>query len=289
MQIRERSKNSEREKTVEINLYSLVCISLLVIMGVLLLLLSLHFVKRFIPAKSFEIIGESTYEPIDLAKGSGIELGDRIFRIDTEAAEERLLVSCPYLESVNIKRTLFGKVKFEVECYEPVWYVEVAGDCYVLDRELRVLEETADREGLYERDLIYLTLPHLKNAIVGETVVFGNSDGEIEETQKIMDIILSSAAAEMICTADIDNRYDVHFEFDKIVIFESEEKFSYSEIDDFFTVNVGGYSKLATKLEYITKAMLKEDLAGAVGGTVDVSEEGDKVSIRPKYASVGNN
>ena len=93
MQIRERSKNSEREKTVEINLYSLVCISLLVIMGVLLLLLSLHFVKRFIPAKSFEIIGESTYEPIDLAKGSGIELGDRIFRIDTEAAEERLLVS----------------------------------------------------------------------------------------------------------------------------------------------------------------------------------------------------
>ncbi len=289
MQTRERLKNNEREKTVEIDLYSLVCISLIVLMGVLLLLLSFHFVKKFIPAKSFEIVGESTYEPSDLALASGIEAGDKLFRINVKEAEQKLLVNCPYLKEVEIKRGLFGKVKFVVECYEPLWYVEISGDCYVLDGELRVLEETADKDGLYQRDLIYLTMPHIKSAIVGETLVFGNSEGEIEETKKIMEIILSSECYEMICSADIDNRYDVHFEFDKIVISENEEGKLYNEIEDVFAVNVGGYSKLLTKLEYVTKAMLKEELDGAIGGTIDVSEEGNKVSIRPKYGSGENN
>ncbi len=289
MQIKERRANNKREKTVEIDIFSLVCISLVVLMGVLLLFVSLNFVKKFVSARSFETVGDSTYEASELASASGIAIGDKIFRMDIQAAEEKLLHDCPYLETVEIKRSIFGKVKFVVECYEPIWYIEISGDCYVLDGELRVLEETTERERLYQSELIYLTLPHLKSAIVGDTLVFGNSDGEIEETRNIMETILKSDASEMICSADIDNRYDVHFEFDKIVISENEEGKIYREIEDVFTVNVGGYSKLETKLEYVTKAILREDLDGAVGGTVDVSEEGDKVSIRPKYASAENN
>lgn len=289
MQRKERLKDNAREKTVEIDIFSLVYIFLVVVMGVLLLLMTLNFAKKFVGIKDFEIVGETTYEPSELASASGIGLGDKLFRIDTDELEAKLLRECPYLKTVEIKRTLFGKVKFFVECYEPIWYVEISGDCYVLDTDLRVLEETVEQERLYQSDLIYLTLPHLKSAIVGDILVFGSGEGEIEETKKIMEIILNSDASEMICTADIDNRYDVHFEFDKIVISKNEEGKIYNEIEDVFTVNVGGYSKLATKLEYVVKAMQKEDFSGVVGGTIDVSEEGDKVSIRPKYASTGNN
>ena len=286
---KERLRNKRREETVEIDIFSLVYLLLVILMVVLLLFLSLHFVKKFIPVRSFEIVGDSVYEPNDLALASGVEIGEKIFRVDIDEAEKTLLKKCPYIKTVNIKRNIFGKVRFVLECYIPLWYVEISGDCYVLDGELRVLEETTDRERLYESGLVYLTIPHIKSSIVGDFLIFGNSDGETEETKKILQIILDSPANEMICSADIDNRYDVHFEFDKIVISEDEKGKEYRELDEIFTVNAGGYSKLATKLEYVTKAIMKEDLEGAVGGIIDVSDEGDKVSIRTKYASGENN
>ena len=56
------------------------------------------------------------------------------------------------------------------------------------------------------------------------------------------------------------------------------------ELEDVFHVSVGGYSKLDVKLEYIVKALLNEDLEGAVGGSIDVSEVGNRVSIRPSFS-----
>jgi hypothetical protein len=96
-----------------------------------------------------------------------------------------------------------------------------------------------------------------------------------------METILTSRAFGMISGADIDNRYDIHFEFDKIV---QESKEELVELEDVFHISLGGYSKLDVKLEYIVKALLKEDLEGAVGGSIDVSEVGNRVSIRPSFS-----
>ena len=167
---------------------------------------------------------------------------------------------------------------FEVECHEPIWYVEISGDFYVLDGELRVLEETRNVERLYEWGVTALTLPNVKNAMVGEEIVFGGSEVETEATLEIMKTILSSPIREMLSGVDIDNRYDIHFELDSI---DGEEKLSGR-----FLVSIGGYSRLEAKLEYIVRALLEENLEGVSGGTIDVSENGERVSIRPEYLNV---
>ena len=280
MQIKGHQRGNRREKTVEIDLRTVLSVSLLVLMGVLLFFVVLHFIKTFIPISRFDVKGDTVYTASELAGAADIKKGDKLFRLDVRNEENTIKRKCPYVETVEIKRSLFGKITFVVECYDPLWYLEISGDYYVLDRELRVLEETQNVEKLNSSELVYLTMPHLKSVIVGETVVFGESDGEIKETKAIMDTVLNSPAFDMISAADLDNRYDIHFELDRIVL---PKKGVDKELDDVFVVNVGSYAKLEAKLEYIIMALGSENLEGIVGGTIDATEEGNRVSIRPKY------
>ena len=274
-----RSSDKQREVTVEIDMLAVVSVALIIAMGVILLFSIIDLFKGFIGVKKFEVVGDSPYLASEIAAGAGIKKGDKLYRLDKNEVEKAILLNCPYIEKVNVKTSFPNKIKFEVECYEPIWYIEISGDFYVLDQELRVLEETRNKERLYDSGITGLTLPNVKTAMVGETLVFGSSDVETEATLKIMETILSSPIYEMVSSADIDNRYDIHFELDTLP--------GGIVLDGKFFVNVGGYSKLEAKLEYILRAIIKENLEGVVGGTIDVSENGDRVSIRPIYVNDG--
>ena len=278
-----RTSGKKTEITVEIDVLWLISVILCVLMCVFSFFSVMKIVSSFFGVSRFEIKGESgIYGTGDLMAGAGIKRGDRLYRMDISKTEETLMENCAYVKEVDIRRVFPNKIVFEVECHEPVWYIEISGDFYVLDAELNVLEETSNEAILRdEMDLIKLSLPRVKSAIVDEVLVFGDGDEEINETKKIMETILSSPSFGMISSADIDNRYDIHFEFDKIIQKLGEEPI---ELLDVFHVSVGGYSKLDIKLEYILRALVKEDLEGAVGGLIDVSEVGNRVSIRPSYS-----
>lgn len=277
MQTRKRLSNKRREVTVEIDLLTVSSIALIVLTGVILFFSVLGFVKSFLGIKSFEVVGECYYEASEIAAGADIKKGDRLYRIDIKEAEEKVLLNCPYVKSIDIKKSFPNKIKFDVECFEAIWYIDISGDYYVLDADMRVLEETKNEERLKDEGLISLTLPKIKTVIVGEVATFGGSDVECEATRSIMKTILASPVRDMICSADIDNRYDVHLEFNALL--------DNTKLEGAFLVSLGSYSKLEAKLEYIARALERENLEGAYGGNIDVSEEGDKVSIRPVYSS----
>ena len=276
MQIKKRPSDKHKDVTVEIDVLTVVSVALIILLGVLLLFTVVDFLRGFLEVKKFEIVGDDPpYLAGEVAEGAGIEKGDNLYRIDRSRAEKEIIKNCAYIEKVDIRRSFPNKIKFVVECYEPIWYIEISGDFYVLDENLRVLEETKNEQRLYESDITKLTLPSVKKAIVGEEIVFGGSDVETEATLEIMQTILSSPIRGMMSSADIDNRYDIHFEFDSV-----EEN---TKLSGKFVVSVGGYSKLETKLEYIARAIAKESFENVGGGTINVSEDGDKVSIRPEY------
>ena len=278
MQIKKRPTDKHKEVTVEIDVLTVVSVALIILLGVLLLFTVVDFLRGFLEVKRFEIVGDDPpYLAGEVAESAGIEKGDKLYRIDRSRAEKEIIKNCAYIEKVNIKRSFPNKVKFVVECYEPIWYIEISGDFYVLDENLRVLEETKNEQRLYDSDITKLTLPNVKKAIVGEEIVFGSSEVETEATIEIMKTILSSPIRNMLSSADIDNRYDIHFELDSLT---GEDK-----LEGRFFVSVGGYSRLDAKLDYIARALEKENLEGVSGGTIDVSENGEKVSIRPEYTS----
>ena len=277
MRREKRSSNKHREITVEIDILTALSVALIILMGVLLLFSFVDFFGDFLGVKYFEIEGECPYTEGELAVGAGINKGDKLYRLDKSKAEKEIIANCPYVEKVNIKTSFPNKIRFVVECYEPIWYVEISGDYYVLDEELCVLEETKNKERLYEWGVTSLTLPNVKRAVVGEKIVFGGSEVETEATLKIIETVLASPIRDMMSGVDIDNRYDIHFELDSLT---GEDK-----LEGRFFVSVGGYSRLDAKLDYIARALEKENLEGVSGGTIDVSENGEKVSIRPEYTS----
>lgn len=279
-----RTSSKKTELTVEIDVMWVISVLLTVIMCVFSFFSVMRIISSlFFGASHFEIKGEcEIYQAGDLMAGAGLKRGEKLYRMDIKKTEETLMQNCAYLKDVEIKRVFPNKIVFEVECYKPVWYIEISGDFYVLDAELNVLEETSNEAALKDdMDLIKLSLPRVKSAIVDSVLVFGDGEEEIKETKKIMGTILSSRSLGMVSGADIDNRYDIHFEFDRIVQDSME---NLVELEDVFHVSLGGYSKLEVKLEYIVKALLNEDLESAVGGSIDVSDVGNRVSIRPSFS-----
>jgi len=230
----------------------------------------LGIVKNFLPVTKFEIVGESRFEANELATFAGVARKDILYDIDISKAEENILERCAYIEKVKVKRSFPTKLKFVVREREPRWYLEISGDYYVLDGDLRVLEETKNIDRLILEGVRELTMPSLRRVIVGELLVYGDGQEEIDNTEEIIDTLESSALWEYVTSADLDNRYDIHF-----------------ELDGAFVANIGSYSKLETKLKYVESALVEAYADGVIGGTVTVSDSGEMVTVKPIYDTQG--
>ena len=263
-----RRSSDNKDKTVEIDLLSLVSVALIVLMGVFLIFGIFGFVKQYLKISKFEVSGLTVYETAELAGAAGIRKGDRLYLINTDKAEEQILSKCTYLESVRVKRIFPNKIRFEVESREPMWYLEISGDYYILDSNFRVLEETKNAEKINGSSIAKLTLPSPNNVIVGQTITFGETEAQTEKTKEIMRTLLLSRIYPRLSKIDIENRFDI-----------------YLEVDGMFSVTLGGYENLDVKLQTLYRLLEETDTAGAVGGEISIISSGESGAIRLNYGN----
>ncbi len=256
------------DKTVEINLFAAISVAVIILAAILSLFAVFEFIKGITVATKFEVSGSDRFSASEMAAFAEIGKGDMLYERTARELEETVENNCAYIKSVRVRRNIFGKLKFIVSMREAVWVLEISGDYYILDGDLLVLEETANIDRVEGEGAIWLTLPNLKRVVVGERVIYGDGDEEISNTEDIMKTLRGSLLGEHITRADIDNRYDIHL-----------------GIADSFEANIGSFSRLKIKLEYLITALGEAYDDGAIGGTVDISDAGDKVSVRPIYAT----
>lgn len=256
------------EKTIEIDLLSLLSVCIIVIMGVLLLFGAFNFFKQFLSVSKFDVSGISSYEALELAGTAGIKKGDRLYGFDKKEAEQRLLDSYVYIDDVEIKRIFPNKVRFVVEERVPVWYLEISGDYYILDGEMRVLEETKDIERIKRGNICKLSLPSPNNVIEGEIISYGKNDVEKSLVDDIVRIIVASDIRPRLSYVDIENIFNINF-----------------QIDGKLDADIGPYDNLEVKLVTIFKALMaqKEDAERAISGNISITGTGDACAIRFKY------
>lgn len=261
-----RSLNGKRKRTRAEWLH-LISVALIVFMGVCCFLSVFGIFKSFLRATKFDVSEGSHYEASELAMIAGIKRGDRLYSLDKKELSERILESCPYVEEIKIRTSFPNKIKFITKERQAIWYVEISDDYYVLDGEFRILEETRDIDRLKAEGIAYLTLPNIRMAMVGDVIEYGNSDEETENTNRIIEALLSSSLGQRINEADIDNRYDIHL-----------------TIDESFYASIGGYSKLEVKLNYLEEAINKALDEGAIGANITILDSGQKITVKPIYA-----
>ncbi len=253
--VTERSKNK-----------SVLSLAVILLMCALFLVGLFFFIRSFLPVKDFELMGMTQYEKNELAGISGIQPGDKLYSVDLDAAKERILESCPYVDEITIKRKFPNTVVFDVSDKTAHWYVELSGDYYALDGELYVIEETVSNEKFVNAGVPRLALPNLKRLMCGELPQFGESENEVKKALELIAAVQSTAFKSRLTLVDMESRFDVNI-----------------VVDGKYKVYMGDISNTEEKLRAVESILDTERVKEYTGAEIDASVP-ETISVKPIYS-----
>ena len=223
------------------------------------------YIRSFLPVTRFELSGLTQYERAEIIGHSGISSGDKLYSIELDEAEERLLAACPYLEEVEVERKFPNKIIFRVVEKDPYWYLEVSGDYYALDSNFFVIEETKNREKFVQMGVPQLVLPNLRSLISGELPDFGADETEIRKALELVSAVQSTTLKSRMTLVDMESRFDVNI-----------------VVDGKYYVYMGDVSDIKEKLEAVEKILASGEFDNYKGAEIDASIP-ETVSVKPIY------
>ncbi len=241
----------------------LICVT--VFMCALCLFSLFMFIRSFLPITAFELYGVTQYERSEIVGFSGLQLGQRLYDVDTDEVEKALLESCHYLQEVEVERKFPNKVVFRVEEKIPMWYIAVSGDCYVLDNEMVVIEETANRDRLVRTGVSELRLPNVRELVCGQLPQFGKDESELRAALELVDIMRNSPFKSRITLVNMVNRFEV-----------------YVTIDGKYNVELGAVHQVEEKLSKVYTLITRGELDDLAGANIYVSDNGTPI-VDPIY------
>ena len=258
-------RREKAQKVIELDYHNTIWIALSALAAVLAIICTVRLVRSFSKVSEFEVTGASGYEIEEIISASGVRKGDKLYSVDEEKVAKRIKTECPYISEVTLECKFPDTLRIDVECYVTSWYVEIEGDYYSLNSELRVLEETANSQKFIDGGITKLTLPNIKSAVVGTTLVFGNDDAEREFAYEFMNMINRTTFKSRLTLVDIDNRFDVNIGIDGVI-----------------EVYMGSGASADEKLRAVEKALGDKKLENCISAKIDVSSP-SAVYIKPVY------
>lgn len=275
MKKKERKRASARTRrvwTIEVDVRAVTALAVTAVISLLCFFCLFLYARSFIGIRNFELVGVSRYDERDIINASLLKRGDRLYTLDLDAVEKQILSECPYLESVEVSTRFPNTIRFSVEERTPQWYIELAGDYYVLDADLVVLTEVASAEMLVKEGVTKLTLPNVTRVMRGELPQFGMVDGERDETEirktlELISTVRRTTFKSRISELDLSNRFAITM-----------------VVDGSYHVNLGNMSSFEAKLGEVEIVLNSAELKQYPSGTIDVSLYPDQPTYfqRPK-------
>ena len=114
----EKNKKVKSDVIVEVDTTRLIRLIITVVMSVIFLLGVFFFIRSFLPVTKFEVKGEMTYkiyDDADFVSAAGLKRGIKLYSIDLDEAEKKILEECSYLENVTLKRKFPNTLVIEIE------------------------------------------------------------------------------------------------------------------------------------------------------------------------------
>lgn len=232
-----------------------VAITICVIAALLVVMSVVVAVCSFMRISDFDVEGAHLYEDEEIIAASGINPDEKLYSVNRKKAKESIMRQCPYVSSVDIDAVFPNTLRINVECYTPVWYVEIEGDFYSLDADFRVLEETESEQKYIDWKVTKLVVPNIKAAVVGSTLTFGDTDVERDAAYAFIDLIKTTPFHSRLSLVDVENRFDINIGIDGVI-----------------DVYLGGSSGMQEKLRAVEKALLSPKLENCVSASIHASD-----------------
>lgn len=243
-----------------------VLIAVTVLMCVLALVSLFMLIRSFLPVTRFELSGVTQYDRAEIIGYSGVKQGDRLYSIDTEAVEQRLLESCSYIELVEVEREFPNRIVFRITEKIPQWYLEVSGNYYSLDTSFKVIEETVSNQKFLNLGVPKLVLPNLRSLICGELPDFGSDTTELTKALELVTAIQATTLKPRLTLVDMESRFDVNI-----------------VVDGKYEVYLGDVSNVKEKLTAVEKILQSDELKGYAGAEINAAVP-QTVSVKPIYS-----
>ena len=260
-----RGTTRDQDKFISLDINKITAFAIVIIALVFALISVILVVRSFMRVSEIEVTGYSSYSREDVITASGIKMRDKLYSVDKDEVARKIMRDCPYVSKVDVKLKFPNTVKLDLECYTSVWYVEMEGDFYSLDADLRVLEETFNEQKYINGKITKLTLPNISSAIVGSELTFGLNDTEREFSYDFMDKLKRMSFKSRLSYVDIENRFDINIGVDGVI-----------------DVYLGSGAKMEDKLKAVEQALEDEKLVGCISAEIYAADP-EAIYIKPVY------
>ncbi len=186
---------------------------------IIALMLSMVFLticaSLFLRIRQVNITGSEFYDDAAILETSGVETMQNLYAINKQEIESAIMTTYPYIKNVTITRQLPTTLSFLIEEDLPAYYVEIAGEYFILSDSLRVLELcTGETEAKIRSDSIRrLVAPQIIYAVVGQDVRFsGNS--MFAYTSSMLAELSKTTLFEKVSEIDISDKFSIILRYD---------------------------------------------------------------------------
>ncbi len=245
----------------EIPIKPIALIALTVLLGVLAIFSCFAVAKRFCRVGRIEVDGENWYSEEQLMEGLGVNAGDRLFSLDTDALQKRMLEEYPFLLELEIRPVFPNRLVLRVTEWVTPWYIEISGGRYALNENLLVIDQVEQTEGMTK-----LILPDVQRVIAGSVPEFSKDAYELRKTLEIIDTVRSASYYHRMTEVNVVNRRDIQL-----------------VVDGKFTVKLGDMTELAHKLETVRLVLESKQLEGAESAEIIAENPELGVAVSPKF------
>ncbi len=214
------------------------------------------FFSSYFDLKTVRVTGISEHSEEEIIALSGIEIGKKLYHIDSKEIEEKILASYPEIAQAKVEKILPSEINIALTYEIPKYYISVTGEYFTLSDSLRVLERFSDKKALEGTGLTYVTMPSVKRAVTGERLEFFEGDHEYIER------FLTVFSETSFC-GDVDKIY-IGGKFDISLVKTGKYK-----------IEMGDFKDEALKLKMAEKVIETggyREMEGVVLNVSDVSE-----------------
>ncbi|MBR6515218.1 MAG: FtsQ-type POTRA domain-containing protein [Clostridia bacterium] len=224
-----------------------------VLILVLLAVFLISTVAIFFRVHSITVKGNSVYNDGDIVNASGIKRDMNIYLIDDKSVSTAILSQFPYVRTVKVERKIPNSVVLNVTCDDPNYYVEIAGECFVLSGKLRVMSrfESKDEVLAAHPNIKKLIGGDISRAVVGSDLEYVRKSYS-QQAKELLPILEAAELFEGVSAIDFSDRFNIYITYDHRL-----------------KANIGNTDDLQLKLRFMNEIV--KDL-GEAQGTIDIKD-----------------
>ncbi len=234
----------ERRKKAKLLIFSL-CVAAVLMAASFFII---HVMSRLV-IKEVKVEG-GMYSAEELLKVSGLSAEDKLPLFSAGKIEDRLLSGLPHIKTCKVSFDLPDTLIYTLTEETPAVYAEIFGEYYSMTSSLKLLERSESEDAF--TDLLYIKLPRVKRAVVGEKLILAdNADGDY-----ITDFLKLYEESELSGRAGIvyfDEKYDMVL-----------------SVDDKFRILLGSPTEMSLKLQAAAHIIKQNEENCNSGSLIDV-------------------